>query len=140
MQASEEARPQMAILGQFLSCKGLHFGSVLSCLCLAVVREAVPEFLGYLKKVLKNHTAHACEGEKLGLTCRQKASISILSAPTPIVPIKLLQKIDHSSLDPFTLSDYIYMEIFQTYGSNPGLLHCRWILYHLSHLAFSISS
>ena len=48
MQASEEARPQMAILGPFLSCKGLHFESVLSCLCLAVVREAVPEFLGEL--------------------------------------------------------------------------------------------
>ena len=48
MQTSEEARPQMAILGQFLSCKGLHFGSVLSCLCLAVVLEAVPEFPGEL--------------------------------------------------------------------------------------------
>ena len=23
--------------------------------------------------------------------------------------------------------------IFTTQGSNPGLLHCRWILYHLSH-------
>ena len=23
--------------------------------------------------------------------------------------------------------------IFLTLGSNPGLLHCRWILYHLSH-------
>ena len=23
--------------------------------------------------------------------------------------------------------------IFQTQGSNPGLPHCRWILYHLSH-------
>ena len=23
--------------------------------------------------------------------------------------------------------------IFSTQGSNPGLLHCRWILYHLSH-------
>ena len=23
--------------------------------------------------------------------------------------------------------------IFQTQGSNPSLLHCRWILYHLSH-------
>ena len=23
--------------------------------------------------------------------------------------------------------------IFQTQGSNPGLLHCRWILYQLSH-------
>ena len=24
-------------------------------------------------------------------------------------------------------------EIFPTQGSNPGFLHCRWILYHLSH-------
>ena len=24
-------------------------------------------------------------------------------------------------------------EIFPTWGSNPGLPHCRWILYHLSH-------
>ena len=24
--------------------------------------------------------------------------------------------------------------IFPTQGSNPGPLHCRWILYHLSHL------
>ena len=23
--------------------------------------------------------------------------------------------------------------VFPTQGSNPGLLHCRWILYHLSH-------
>ena len=23
--------------------------------------------------------------------------------------------------------------VFLTQGSNPGLLHCRWILYHLSH-------
>ena len=23
--------------------------------------------------------------------------------------------------------------IFPTQGSNPGLLHCRWILYHLNH-------
>ena len=23
--------------------------------------------------------------------------------------------------------------IFRTQGSNPGLLHCKWILYHLSH-------
>ena len=35
---------------------------------------------GHLKKVLKNHIAHACEVEKLGLTCSQKTSISIISA------------------------------------------------------------
>ena len=27
----------------------------------------------------------------------------------------------------------LLQEIFPTQGSNPGLQHCRWILYHLSH-------
>ena len=27
----------------------------------------------------------------------------------------------------------LLQEIFPTQGSNPGLLHCRWILYQLSH-------
>ena len=27
----------------------------------------------------------------------------------------------------------LYRGIFPTQGSNPGLLHCRWILYPLSH-------
>ena len=27
----------------------------------------------------------------------------------------------------------LLQRIFPTLGSNPGLLHCRWILYHLSH-------
>ena len=27
----------------------------------------------------------------------------------------------------------LFQGIFPIQGSNPGLLHCRWILYHLSH-------
>ena len=27
----------------------------------------------------------------------------------------------------------LFQEIFSTQGLNPGLPHCRWILYHLSH-------
>ena len=27
----------------------------------------------------------------------------------------------------------LLQRIFPTQGSSPGLLHCRWILYHLSH-------
>ena len=27
----------------------------------------------------------------------------------------------------------LLLEIFPTQGSNPGVPHCRWILYHLSH-------
>ena len=28
---------------------------------------------------------------------------------------------------------FLFQGIFPTQGSNPGLLHCRWILYQLSH-------
>ena len=28
---------------------------------------------------------------------------------------------------------FLLQGIFPTQGSNPGLLHCRWILYQLSH-------
>ena len=28
---------------------------------------------------------------------------------------------------------FLLQGIFPTQGSNPGLLHCRWILYHLGH-------
>ena len=30
-------------------------------------------------------------------------------------------------------SHFLFQRIFPTQGSNPGLLHCRQILYHLSH-------
>lgn len=42
--------------------------------------RGAPEFEGYLEKVLKNHTASACEGGQLGVTCPHKTSISVLSA------------------------------------------------------------
>ena len=32
----------------------------------------------------------------------------------------------------------LLQEIFPTQGLNLGLLHCRWILYHLSHLGSSL--
>ena len=40
-----------------------------------------------------------------------------------IIQIRLLEWVDI----PF------FRGIFPTQGSNPGLLHCRWILYQLSH-------
>ena len=32
---------------------------------------------------------------------------------------------------------FLFQGIFLTQGSNPGLLHCRQILYHLSHCLLS---
>ncbi|KAJ6663262.1 hypothetical protein lerEdw1_010398, partial [Lerista edwardsae] len=35
---------------------------------------------GYLQKILKNHTAHACDGEQLTVICPHRTTISVLSA------------------------------------------------------------
>ncbi|XP_048400878.1 protein eva-1 homolog C isoform X2 [Stegostoma tigrinum] len=42
--------------------------------------EASPDFSGYLLKILQNHTAHACDGDRLSVSCPPQTSISILAA------------------------------------------------------------
>ncbi|KAK2545166.1 protein eva-1 homolog C isoform X3 [Columba livia] len=54
--------------------------AALVLLCLAVGLEASPELSGYLRKVLRNHTAHTCDGEQLLIVCPRKTTISILGA------------------------------------------------------------
>ncbi|XP_026773272.2 protein eva-1 homolog C isoform X2 [Pangasianodon hypophthalmus] len=39
-----------------------------------------PDFSDFLHTVLRNHTAHACEGETLTIRCPSKTSVAILSA------------------------------------------------------------
>lgn len=42
---------------------------------------AIPQSLAaYLLNILKNHTAHACEGDTLTIECPSKTSVSVLSA------------------------------------------------------------
>uniref|UniRef100_A0A803W591 SUEL-type lectin domain-containing protein n=1 Tax=Ficedula albicollis TaxID=59894 RepID=A0A803W591_FICAL len=49
-------------------------------LCFAARLEASPELSGYLRKVLRNHTAHTCDGEQLLIVCPRRTTISILGA------------------------------------------------------------
>ncbi|KAH0624867.1 hypothetical protein JD844_032733 [Phrynosoma platyrhinos] len=42
--------------------------------------EVSKYFLGYLTKLLQNHTAYACDGERLSLQCPRHSTISIQSA------------------------------------------------------------
>ncbi|XP_075797390.1 protein eva-1 homolog C-like isoform X2 [Pelodiscus sinensis] len=70
----------MTVPRQMLGVQVSGLGAVLGALCFSTVLRAAPEFSGYLQKVLKNHTAHACDGEQLGVVCPHKTSISILSA------------------------------------------------------------
>ncbi|XP_061691121.1 protein eva-1 homolog C isoform X2 [Syngnathoides biaculeatus] len=42
--------------------------------------RSVPDFSLYPHSVLKNHTAHACEGETLAIECPARTSVAVLSA------------------------------------------------------------
>nr|XP_055034312.1 protein eva-1 homolog C isoform X2 [Misgurnus anguillicaudatus] len=42
--------------------------------------SSAPDFSDYLHKILKNHTAHACDGETLSIRCPARTSIAVLSA------------------------------------------------------------
>ena len=46
---------------------------------------------------------------------------------------RTIQSMEFSRPEYWSGSLSLLQGIFPTQGSNPGLLHCRWILYHLSH-------
>ncbi|XP_069049889.1 protein eva-1 homolog C isoform X2 [Lepisosteus oculatus] len=41
---------------------------------------AAPDFSVYLHKILRNHTAHACDGQQLAVTCPFRTAVAVLSA------------------------------------------------------------
>ncbi|XP_074530371.1 protein eva-1 homolog C isoform X2 [Halichoeres trimaculatus] len=55
------------------------FLSLLVALEIQMVKSA-PDFSQYLHTILKNHTAHACEGDILFVECPSRTSVSVLSA------------------------------------------------------------
>ncbi|AWP11854.1 putative protein eva-1 -like C-like isoform 2 [Scophthalmus maximus] len=59
------------------------FGWSLCLLPLLLARHAAhaaPDFSHYLHSILKNHTAHACEGGTLAIECPSRTSVAVLSA------------------------------------------------------------
>ncbi|KTG45247.1 hypothetical protein cypCar_00020418 [Cyprinus carpio] len=42
--------------------------------------SSAPDFSDYLHRILKNHTAHACDGETLSIRCPTRTSVAVLSA------------------------------------------------------------
>ncbi|XP_053932061.1 protein eva-1 homolog C isoform X2 [Cuculus canorus] len=74
------------LVGQSRSCSWCSMtrlvwpATALVLLYLAAGLVASPELSGYLRKVLRNHTIHTCDGEQLLIVCPRKTSISILGA------------------------------------------------------------
>ncbi|XP_026081279.1 protein eva-1 homolog C isoform X2 [Carassius auratus] len=42
--------------------------------------SSAPDFSDYLHRILKNHTAHACDGETLSIRCPTRTSVAVISA------------------------------------------------------------
>ncbi|KAH0630989.1 hypothetical protein JD844_004440 [Phrynosoma platyrhinos] len=60
--------------------KQFHKASKLEEAVLHFFGESDEKKAGYLQKVLKNHTAHACDGEQLTIICPHRTSVAVLSA------------------------------------------------------------
>ena len=69
-----------------------------------------------------------------------KWSYSVVSdslQPHGLKPTRLLCPWDFPGKNTRVGCHFLLQEIFPTHGLNPGLLHCRQMLYHLSHQAIS---
>ncbi|KAE8583882.1 hypothetical protein XENTR_v10020722 [Xenopus tropicalis] len=58
----------------------LHTAAWLTLFLLPGFTGAANEFSGYLQKILKTHTSHACDGDSVSVSCPHRTSVSILSA------------------------------------------------------------
>uniref|UniRef100_A0A671N588 SUEL-type lectin domain-containing protein n=1 Tax=Sinocyclocheilus anshuiensis TaxID=1608454 RepID=A0A671N588_9TELE len=47
---------------------------------LLIMMSAYIFLLDYLHRILKNHTAHACDGETLSIRCPTRTSVAVVSA------------------------------------------------------------
>ena len=70
------------------------------------------------------------------LTCKCMLSRSVMSSslwPHGLYPARFLHQWDSPGKNTGVGRHSLLQGIFSIQGSNPYLLHCRWILYHLSH-------
>ncbi|TKS72179.1 Protein eva-1 -like protein C [Collichthys lucidus] len=67
----------------------MHNDSTMESFCLLLplllalkmhTAHSTPDFSQYLHSILKNHTAHACEGDTLIIQCPSRTSVTVLSA------------------------------------------------------------
>ncbi|KAG8003900.1 Protein eva-1-like protein C [Nibea albiflora] len=67
----------------------MHNDSTMGSFCLLLplllalkmhTAHSAPDFSQYLHSILKNHTAHACEGDTLIIQCPSRTSVTVLSA------------------------------------------------------------
>ena len=59
--------------------------------------------------------------------------VQLFATPWTVACTRLLRSWDFLGKSTGVGCHFLFQGIFPTQGLNPGVLHCRWILYHLSH-------
>ena len=75
----------------------------------------------------------AAPGLRCGCVCVSCSVLSDSLRPQGLEPSRLLHPWDFPGKNIGVGCHFLLQGIFPTQGSNPGLLHCRWILHCLSH-------
>ena len=119
---------------QFLLCifSNMGFLGPLTILCIIFLGGGLPYcFLQWPQLFLSFEARHYKK-----LVCECVLSCSVVSdsfRPHGPQPTRLLCPWDSPIKDTGVGCHALFQGIVSTQGLNPGLLHCRWILYHLSH-------
>ena len=71
--------------------------------------------------------------EKVKVKSESRSVVSNSLRPQALQPTRLLHPWDFPGKNTGVGCHFLLQEIFPTQGLNPGLLHCRQMLYHLSH-------
>ena len=90
--------------------------------------------LNILQCIEQNSTIKNCPVQNVNNTCILVAqSCPTLCDPMDYKPTRRHRPWNSPSKSTEVCSPFPLEGLFPIYESNPGLLHCRWIHYHLSH-------
>ena len=128
----------------FLFCRRGHWGMRCWVTCSKshcctpsgrVISPEFPQHLTHLRKAGFSCTLYSCCCHPWSES--ESVSHSVMSNSLwfhGLKPTRLLYPWNFPGKNIGMGSHSLLERIFQTQGLNPGLLHCRWILYHLSHM------
>ena len=104
-------------------CAPSHLLMIYPCVCVCVCVRACARTRTHVSCSVVSNPLYLCNP----MDCSQSSSVT----SQPIT--RLLCPWDPPGKNTGVSCHFLLQRIFPTQGSNPGLLHCRQSLYHLSH-------
>ena len=114
------------------ACMQSRFSHIRPCVTPRTAAHQAPLSTEYILP-LTNRWHYAVEPTTFTLCVLSRSVVFDSLWPHGLQPTRLLCPMEFSGKNTGVGSHSLLREIFPTQGSNPGLLYCRWILYHVSH-------